>query len=56
MEVFRLIQTLENDNFTKLSRLLILIYELSGNNHEKGVDSVSKLSKLDFLMTSPLLE
>lgn len=55
MEVFRLIQKLENDNFTKLSRLLILIHELSGNNHTKGVDSVNKLSKLDFLMTSPLL-
>lgn len=55
MEVFRLIQKLENDNFTKLSRLLILIHELSGDNQTKGIDSVSKLSKLDFLMTSPLL-
>lgn len=55
MEIFRLIQILENDNSSKLSRLLILVYELSGDNHKKGVDSVSKLSKLDFLMTSPLL-
>lgn len=55
MEIFLLIQKLENDKYIKLSRLLILIYELSGHNHMKGIDSVSKLSKFDFLMRSPLL-
>lgn len=55
MEIFRLIQSLENDNSTKLSRLLVLIYELSGEKHSKGVESVNKLAKLNFLMTSPIL-
>ncbi len=55
MEIFKLIQKLENDIPTKLSRLLILIYELSGKNQTKCISNVSKLAKFDFLMTSPLM-
>lgn len=55
MEIFKLIQTLDNDVNSKLSRLLILIYELVSGDNDKKIEGISKLAKLDFLLASPSL-
>lgn len=53
MEVYKILETVEGDLNTQLARLMILINDLCGVQHNKKVEGVNKLAKLDFLLKSP---
>lgn len=53
MEIFNILKLVEGDLYTQLARLMILINDLCGIQHNKKIDGVNKLAKLDFLLKSP---
>lgn len=53
MEVYKILKTVEGDLNTQLARLMILINDLCGVQHNKKIEGVNKLAKLDFLLKSP---
>ena len=53
MEVYEILKIVEGDLNTQLARLMILIDDLCGVQHNKKIDGINKLAKLDFLLKSP---
>lgn len=53
MEVYNILKIIDRDVETQLSRIIILIYELSGKEFNARIKGINKIAKLDFLLKYP---